>query len=310
MKKLLVFLTFLFFCLLLAGCGKEEPTVPVDPPIVITDTLKISMITFNPEDFAALNDGVAIVSLFVKSNADFIDVEVSPTGLNEKTTHHFEGGDIDENFPISEKTDFMLVFSKNDSIFRIGQTIDVYQVVIPPIPPSLYAKALPSIIEYGTSTIIKVEKLGEGLIDSIHSDLPGFTGEYGEFQTPSLTETTTYHFTAYGPGGQCNVVVVVTVIPLPTRTEILCSAPLWFPDSIWYFNYSEESWVYSEPYNNIIYTQSIIFYPNGIIEVYRFPEGYFLGVDSWYFEGEFNIYWPYEMKYIKELNTEIFIVEY
>jgi hypothetical protein len=218
MKNLkLLFPLFLFFCLLFSGCGKDEPVDPVAPPTV-NDTIKVTEVTINPNDSAELINGIARIFITLKSDAGFIDIEVSPLNPDEKTLYHFEGGNIsNEEFQISEKSTFIMAFSKeNCTTIRKEETIDVYQAVI--LPPVINVEFDAYNANYGDRLSFTITLLS-GELDSItmNPKVSDFNGELGTFLTDSIFETTSFHLTAYGKGGQSNVDATITreYFPLP-----------------------------------------------------------------------------------------------
>ena len=293
----------LFLSLLFAGCEKEKIADPPEDPTDKFFPFKITELNFNPVDSTYLGGKISISCI---SNADSGFVS-----LNEEIVFPFKGGLFSKEFNLLTNTEFVFTFFKNDSVFRTDHTIKVYEPVVPPLPPTITVTAFPDTIEYGGSSMITVVFDA----DSVVSNLPGFTGEPGIYPTPSLTWKATYFFTAYNADGGisgANVTVYVLPLYIPTRTDTLCSAPLWAPDSIWFRLSENDPWEYSYPQNNVIYTQAIVFFSNGVYSTYRLPEYTPIGGATWYYVGEDEqyIYWGYEEKHIIELTTNVFIVEY
>lgn len=303
--KKILFLIF-FFCLLITGCEKDEP---VDPP----DPIKPPPTYDAWADDYAISLGDSAMVTWVSEHVDSVHMDFLSVD-KEKTTISF-GPNGSEYFALSDTTEFMFTFyAINGTTPRKGFTVDVTEPS-PPIPGSLYIETSSQLVAYGYTVAITVALI-EGVIDSItvSPDLPGFIGTVGIFITPPLTETVTYIFTAYYNGvAEPGVAVTITVLP-PTRTDTLCSAPLWAPDSIWgrLSDADTVPWEYMSPSQATIYTQALAFYSNGTVSQYRLPEYELLGTAPFYFVGgdENYIYWPYEVKHIMELNLDVFITEF
>jgi hypothetical protein len=290
MKTKFFFLIALILSLVYAGCEKEKPADPTPAPPVNYPLLC---------DIQVNKDTVTVggnVAFQWTSNADSLILTINE---NSYQTLNKIGTKV---FGIQETSGFVFRFYKNDS--TSAKTFTIIAVPPPPTPPTLTVVALLDTIEYGASTTITITSNG----DSISSDLPGFTGVSGDFPTPNLTESTTYHFTAYGEGGQTSASVNIAVIPLPTDTDYVCSHP-WRADSVFKTVDTLFGWTYKFPYETSDYDFYRIFFSDGNYESYRIFDNVNTGGGQWYFENNW-IYFNYGFKYILNLNYNEFIVKF
>jgi len=223
MKTNFFFLIALFLSLLYVGCEKDKPD---DPTPTTTADLQCNV----QVDKDTVTEGSNVMFSWT-SNADSLILTINE---NNHQSLNKNGSKV---FGIQETSSFVFRFYKNDS--TLAKTFNI--IAVPPPPPNFNVDFGSYNVNYGDSLPFTVT----GNFDSVTMNPPasGFNGGLGTFWTDPILETTTYHFIAYGEGGQSNVDATITrnYFPLPWGAPLIkCERIV---TGVFYSYTGEEPWI-------------------------------------------------------------------
>lgn len=223
-------LSFIFISMLfiIAGCEKESSTNNLEKPIIIV----LSVTDPNPDYMGSTTVAWDVTGEYERVSVSVNGEVISTEPKDTKTIYNI----------ITDQVVVVSVLKKGetDPVKERRYTISPKPEIIPSAPVVSFTSNLTSIIR-GESITFNWDISGQ--VDSLKSNLPGFSGMTGTIQIAPI-ESTTYSVFAYGKGGVDSKTISITVNepPIPTRADTLCYAP-WKRYKLFFRSSLEAPWV-------------------------------------------------------------------